>query len=96
MTSPTELRKLAEAATPGPWVATRDFIDVKGTPENFAFIAAACNSIVPLLDRVEKLEKALEKIIEMNVQYAIDRFGDAAMAETMSCVFVARAALGDK
>lgn len=36
---------------------------------------------------------ALVKIIEMNVQYAIDRYGDAAHAEAMSCVQIARAAI---
>ena len=38
---------------------------------------------------------ALEKIIEMNVQYCIDREGDAAKAETMACVRIARAALAE-
>lgn len=36
---------------------------------------------------------ALEKIIEMNVQYCIDRFGDASQAESMGCVITARTAL---
>lgn len=36
---------------------------------------------------------ALQQIIDMNVQYAVDRYGDAAQAETMACVQVARAAL---
>lgn len=36
---------------------------------------------------------ALQKIVDMNVQYAIDRYGDASEAETMSCVQVARAAI---
>ena|ERR1051325_10475263 len=42
---------------------------------------------------VPDLVAALQKIIDMNVQYAIDRYGDASKAEDMSCVRVARAAL---
>ena len=54
--------------------------------ENAAFIVKAVNSRAALVD-------ALQQIINMNVQYAIDRYGDAAQAETMACVSVARAAL---
>ena len=51
-------------------------------PANLALIAAAPD-----------LLEALQKIIDMNVQYCIDRYGDASKAEDMSCVAVARAAL---
>lgn len=54
--------------------------------ENETFIVRAVNSF-------DTLVSALEQIIDMNVQYAIDRYGDAAEAETMACVTVARAAL---
>lgn len=43
--------------------------------------------------REAALEAALNKIIEMNVQYCVDRYGDAAKAEEMGCVSTARAAL---
>ncbi|WP_408601377.1 hypothetical protein [Pseudomonas sp. PLMAX] len=39
------------------------------------------------------LSEALEKIIEMNRQYAVDKYGDAERAETMACVTLAREAL---
>lgn len=39
------------------------------------------------------LSDALEKIIEMNRQYALDKYGDAERAETMACVTLAREAL---
>lgn len=49
---------------------------------------------------VEKLQKerfilrsALEKIIDMNRQHALDQSGDAEKAEAWSCVAVARKAL---
>jgi hypothetical protein len=42
---------------------------------------------------VKILSNALEKIIEMNRQYAHDKYGDAERAETMACVTVAREAL---
>lgn len=41
------------------------------------------------------LSSALEKIIEMNQQYCVDRYDDANQAESMSCVQVARKALSD-
>ena len=41
----------------------------------------------------DELVKALEAIVSMNVQYSIDRYGDASKAEGMACVVVARAAL---
>ena len=36
---------------------------------------------------------ALEKIIELNRQWALDQYGDATKAEHMECVRVARAAI---
>lgn len=39
------------------------------------------------------MQDALTKIIDMNVQYAQDRWGDPSKAEDMACVQVARAAL---
>ena len=39
------------------------------------------------------LVAALENIVEMNVQYCIDKYGDKSRAESMSCVVVARAAI---
>lgn len=41
------------------------------------------------------LSNALEKIIEMNQQYCVDRYDDIDRAESMSCVTVARKALSD-
>lgn len=46
-----------------------------------------------LIAAAPALRDALVKIIEMNEQYAIDRYGDASKAESMSCVRVAREAL---
>ena len=40
--------------------------------------------------RIEALEAALQKIIDMNVQYCYDRYGDVDKAESMACVRVAR------
>lgn len=42
---------------------------------------------------VSELVEALKKIIDMNIQYAIDRWGDAAEAESMACVTTARQAI---
>lgn len=42
----------------------------------------------------EILKDALKKIIQMNLQYAHDRYGNANEAENMGCVKVAREALG--
>lgn len=44
-------------------------------------------------EELEKLRGALQKIIDMNVQYAYHRYGDKSKAENMSCVVVARKAL---
>lgn len=47
--------------------------------------------------RLKEAEAFANKIIEMNVQYAKDRYGDAAEAENMACVRAARAFLkGEK
>ena len=53
---------------------------------NAAFIVLAVNAH-------DELVAALQKIIDMNVQYAKDRYGDAGKAEDMACVVVARSAL---
>lgn len=45
------------------------------------------------IERAAICRAALRKIIDMNVQYAIDRYGDALQAESMGCVATAREAL---
>lgn len=72
-----ELRRLAEAATPGPWAVERDHwspdvYDTKGNvlittqhsdlsmredAANAAYIAAACNAVPGLLDRLTEAEE---------------------------------------
>ena len=42
-----------------------------------------------------ELVEALEKIVQMNIQTAIDQYGDASKAENWACVEVARAAMED-
>ena len=44
-------------------------------------------------DAIEMMRTALERIIELNVQYAVDLHGDASKAETMACVKVCRGTL---
>lgn len=62
-----------------------------------AAYAEACALYWPvLLAEIERLRAALRKIIEMNVQYARDRFGDESQAEYMACVRVAREALNEQ
>lgn len=87
--------------TPGPWYASNegrllvrdeewqcviaDGIGYYGEDEELAnarLIAAAPE----MLD-------ALIKIVEMNQQYAIDKYGDVRKAEEMACVRTARAAI---
>ncbi len=45
------------------------------------------------MKNTEVLREALEKIIEMNRQNALDQYGDAEKAESWGCVTVAREAL---
>lgn len=52
-----------------------------------------CRKITPLEAQRDELLAALEDIIAYNVQYAIDRYGDASNAETMACVKRAREAI---
>ena len=42
---------------------------------------------------INDLLAALEKIVVMNVRWALDQYGDATKAENMDCVRVARAAI---
>lgn len=50
--------------------------------------------VTPINSRpVKIMSDALEKIIEMNRQYALDKYGDAERAESMACVTLAREAL---
>jgi len=44
-------------------------------------------------DQITVMRTALKKIIDMNVQYAKDCWGDETRAETLACVVTARAAL---
>lgn len=46
-----------------------------------------------LMAAAPDLLDALKTIIDLNVQYAIDRYGNALKAESMECVRVARAAI---
>jgi len=51
------------------------------------------NLIVTACNAHDQLVAALQKIIEMNVQYCVEKYGDALKAESMACVTTARAAL---
>lgn len=46
-----------------------------------------------LMTAAPEMLNALIKIVEMNHQYAIDKYGDVKKAEEMSCVRTARAAI---
>ncbi len=46
-----------------------------------------------LMAAAPELLDALIKIVEMNQQYAIDKYGDVKKAEEMACVRTARAAI---
>jgi hypothetical protein len=56
-------------------------------------IAAAADELTALTAKVARMGDALKSIIDMNVQYAIDKYGDAQRAEAMACVVAARSAL---
>ena len=46
-----------------------------------------------LAESINMMRTALNRIIEMNVQYAVDLHGDASKAESMACVKVCRGTL---
>ncbi len=59
-------------------------------PEDYKDAIEKCRNLE--VQRDELLE-ALKAIIEMNIVYCVDKYGDASMAESMSCVKTARAAI---
>ena len=93
------------AHTPGPWSIntwtqpdSRISIGGPGTPL-IAIVPLRDLSIVEqkavavLIVACTDMLEALEAIVQFNVQYCIDRYGDANKAETMACVVTARAAI---
>lgn len=50
--------------------------------------------VADLQREIARLRSTLEAIVDMNVQYAVDKYGDASKADTMACVVAARTALG--
>ena len=67
----TELRRLLEAATPGPWEGDPEEVDSDGgvvwavSPEDFALIVAMRNALPVLLDRLDTYQEALETICDI-------------------------------
>lgn len=46
-----------------------------------------------LIAAAPELLDALQKIVAMNEQYCLDKYGDSSKADTMACVTTARAAI---
>ncbi len=61
--------------------------------QHIAYVERSSSNATAAEARVKALEEALQAIIDMNVQYATDKYGDASKAEAMACVMTARAAL---
>ena len=62
---------------------------------NAARIVQCVNEYDGLIEKIKMLRDALEKIVEMNLQNAKDKYGDESMANGWSCVTVAREALSN-
>jgi hypothetical protein len=69
------------------WSPSDYYADIRGEP-GVPFLLAT-----PLRLAADDLYAALEEIVAMNVQYCIDRYGDASKADSMGCVVTARAAI---
>ena len=63
----------------------------EGASRDIGTIAAKANA--HLIAAAPELLDALIKIVEMNQQYAIDKYGDVRKAEEMACVRTARQAI---
>ncbi|MEQ5030341.1 hypothetical protein ABN085_02445 [Morganella morganii] len=63
----------------------------EGASKDIGTIAAKANA--NLIAAAPEMLDALIKIVEMNQQYAIDKYGDVRKAEEMACVRTARAAI---
>lgn len=85
--------------TQGPWITAKAdrAIGIFSNGNATFFVAKAYGpdraKNAHLIASAPELYEALEEIIDMNVQYAVDRYGDASKAEDMACVRVARAAI---
>ena len=86
--------------TPGPWRATTQTVTAPETEDRLPLDVRiyggnkqdnAANA--RLIATAPDLLEALQQIIDMNVQYAVERYGSAAAAESMACVRTARAAI---
>lgn len=96
---------MADAQTPvltdeqiDDWIHTIAVYDIAGPKllgkeRIHKFARAIFAAQAPVQPERAVMQQALETIIALNVQYAIDRYGDASQAESMECVRVARAAL---
>jgi len=89
--------------TPGPWLF-RGKSDTVHKPSNthpfgdeiFRFnddSDGPSDADLSLILAAPYLLDALKKIINFNIQYCIERYGDESKAESMACVVVARAAI---
>ncbi|QXO49006.1 hypothetical protein JC861_14275 [Morganella morganii] len=87
--------------TPGPWYTSNEGRLLVRDEEWQCVIADSigCNgeeeevANARLISAAPEMLDALIKIVEMNQQYAIDKYGDVRKAEEMSCVRTARAAI---
>jgi hypothetical protein len=85
------------AMMPGPWFWSGNCL-MANRSDHSELVADVA---MPILSEADKaliaaapaMRDALQKIVDMNVQYAIDRFGDASKAEALASVKTARAAL---
>lgn len=85
--------------TPGPWINVGGWVNAV---DNGIICSLSAVSMKPediddananLIAAAPEMLDALIKIVKMNQQYAIDKYGDVRKAEEIACVRTARAAI---
>lgn len=98
MTDHSNLRALAEAATPGPWKRTRDNGIHAGKPsrcigsmyDSEYVVAASPSVVIGLLDEIDRLEHDNDRLMVTRVPVEVALAEDQALRQQLAAMTAAR------